>query len=147
MYDVIDHIVKGSQIEVLERAVKLLKPKGTLYIRCHPWTSRHGVHQYTKLNKAYIQFFLPPDILKKYCAEETVKILRPKRHYHKLFKGAGLKIGDCNDTTTNVDPFFRDEYITNMMLETYGQDRIASHANFHHLISMSFIDYKLKHAN
>jgi 2-polyprenyl-3-methyl-5-hydroxy-6-metoxy-1,4-benzoquinol methylase len=57
LYDVIDHCL--DPIDVMNKIKSCLKPNGTVYVRCHPWTSRHAMHLYKQgLNKAYIHLFL-----------------------------------------------------------------------------------------
>lgn len=64
MYDVIDHCFNAE--ETMKQVKQLLKPTGKVYIRCHPWTSKHGSHLFKEgLNKAYIHLFLKEAELKR----------------------------------------------------------------------------------
>ncbi len=52
IYDVLDHA--EDPMDVLLKASSVLSPTGTIYLRCHPFSSRHGGHCYRKLNKAFV---------------------------------------------------------------------------------------------
>jgi 2-polyprenyl-3-methyl-5-hydroxy-6-metoxy-1,4-benzoquinol methylase len=54
MYDVLDHAENETQVSILSTAKQLLAPNGTIYLRTHPWCSKHGAHYYYQLNKAYV---------------------------------------------------------------------------------------------
>ena len=59
LYDVLDHC--QDPIEVMRQVKGLLKfgGKSVVFVRCHPWTSRHATHLYKQgINKAYIHLFL-----------------------------------------------------------------------------------------
>jgi SAM-dependent methyltransferase len=57
LYDVLDHC--EDAMAVMDHVRKLVKPGGVVYVRCHPWLSKHGGHLYkVGLNKAYIHLFL-----------------------------------------------------------------------------------------
>lgn len=57
LYDVIDHCLDA--IATMKHVKSLLKPDGVVYVRCHPWTSKHATHLFRDgLNKAFIHLFL-----------------------------------------------------------------------------------------
>lgn len=57
LYDVIDHCLDA--IAVMKHIKSLLKPGGFVYVRCHPWTSKHATHLFRDgFNKAFIHLFL-----------------------------------------------------------------------------------------
>lgn len=60
LYDVLDHC---EDPELLMTQVKnVLKKDGVVYVRCHPWTSKHASHLYKSgVNKAYLHLFLTYD--------------------------------------------------------------------------------------
>ena len=57
LYDVLDHA--SDPIGVLSHVKYLAAPGATIYVRCHPWTSKHASHL-PKFgnNRAYIHLFL-----------------------------------------------------------------------------------------
>lgn len=139
-YDVIDHIEKEDVASAVEKMKRVLAPNGVIILRCHPWTSRHGVHQYYDLNRAYVQFFID------YDEANTIKILKPKRFYEPIFKQSGLKIDECVVKKEEVEDFFKNPEITNIINNHYADDPVTKIANLYDIISMEFIDYKLSHA-
>jgi SAM-dependent methyltransferase len=57
LYDVVDHC--EDPIKVMSDVMSLLKFDGVAYVRCHPWTSKHGAHLHKEgINRAYMQLFL-----------------------------------------------------------------------------------------
>ena len=57
LYDVLDHA--GDADGVMKHVKYLAVPKSIVYVRCHPWTSRHASHlPKVGLNKAFIHLFL-----------------------------------------------------------------------------------------
>jgi SAM-dependent methyltransferase len=62
LYDVVDHSMDAEGM--MSHVYDLLKPGGTVYVRCHPWISRHGAHLYKQgLNKAFVHLFLTEEEL------------------------------------------------------------------------------------
>lgn len=62
LYDVIDHCL--NPLTTLRKVNSLLSKKGKVYMRCHPWTSRHASHLYKIKNKAFIHLIFSEDELK-----------------------------------------------------------------------------------
>jgi SAM-dependent methyltransferase len=57
LYDVLDHA--HDPMEVMAQVKHVLKKDGSVYVRCHPWTSKHATHLYKQgVNKAYLHLFL-----------------------------------------------------------------------------------------
>lgn len=62
IYDVLDHCHDPMLLMTQIRSVA--KKGAIIYIRCHPWTSKHASHLYkVGLNKSYIHLFLTTDEL------------------------------------------------------------------------------------
>lgn len=105
--DVIDH----TDENILTKAKELLNFKGRIYLRCHPWTSRHGTHLYKQLNKAYLHLVFTSDELYSMGLKETParKILDPIPEYKKLIEEAGLSITKENIISQPIEIFFTHE--------------------------------------
>ena len=94
IYDVIDHITPDK----LESSLLYLKAnmhaRTRVYIRVHPFTSRHGGHSYTTHNKAYIHLFLTPEEMKqnKVNIDKDNLVLNPRTYYKDLFTKQGFRI-------------------------------------------------------
>lgn len=106
--DVLDH--SNNPAKILEHAVNLKTPQtGKIFIRCHPFTSRHGTHLYKQLNKAYLQLVFTPEELQVFGLKEeefTIFATNPIEAYKKLFKDAGLSVIAENIITQPVEMFF-----------------------------------------
>lgn len=56
LFDVLDHCFEPE--EVMGQIYDCIKGTGVVYVRCHPWTSRHATHLWKKgINKAYLHLF------------------------------------------------------------------------------------------
>lgn len=57
LYDVLDHC--EDPLALMGQVKNILKRDGVVYVRCHPWTSKHASHLYKQgMNKAYMHLFL-----------------------------------------------------------------------------------------
>lgn len=113
LYDVIDHVeLNDDEENVLEIAKKVLAPSGKIYLRCHPWVSRHGSHLYKQINKAYVHLVFNKDELYSLGIRDELylnKFIHPLGKYRKLIKEAGLVIYKEEITTAPVERFFKKE--------------------------------------
>lgn len=105
--DVIDH----ADENILLKAKEVKTPNGRIYLRCHPWTSRHGTHLYKELNRAYLHLVFNTDELFGMGLKEThtKKIIHPLRTYRKMIEEAGLSITEEETITHPVELFFTHE--------------------------------------
>jgi 2-polyprenyl-3-methyl-5-hydroxy-6-metoxy-1,4-benzoquinol methylase len=137
--DIIDHAI--DPVSVLNQAKEVKTPTGRIYLRCHPWTSRHGTHLYKELNKAYLHLVFTLDELYGMGLKgiETNKFLNPLETYRKFIAEAGLKISKEEITTRQIEFFFTHEQpILRRIKEQWGN------ANFpREEMETQFIDYIL----
>ncbi len=112
-YDVIDHLEREQPYEFMTWAASLLDSNGTMIVRAHPWTSRHGSHSYEVVNKAYIHLALTPQELinNEIPIDCSLRLVRPLASYEAIFKKAGLKVVNKNTATVDLEPFFDDAII------------------------------------
>lgn len=93
IYDVLDHC--EDPIFIMNKIKKLIKPDGVVYIRCHPWVSKHATHLYKKgINKAYLHLFLTNNEIKELIGEDplfTRNEKSPIQAYHWWFKDFNIK--------------------------------------------------------
>ena len=141
IFDVIDHPVGETPEQILKKAADLLAPDGKIYLRCHPWVSRHGTHLYHKLNKAFAHLVFTDDELKQlsdHVPENNMKITYPIRTYNEFFQASNLTSLSERVIKENLEPFFRNQKIA---------DRIVSnskHIGFPDFqMAIQFIDYVL----
>lgn len=146
-YDVIDHCDKP--IDALVKMKRILAPEGVVYVRCHPWTSRHGTHLYKTANKAYIHLAVQSDTLKKmgHQSLKTKKLLRPVHTYREWFDRAGYKIKEENVMTEPLESFFRENEKVQRSLHKHwlglvNKGELNEHA-IDRIMEIQFIDYTL----
>lgn len=124
MYDVLDHITgnENDVVEILKNIKASLAINGKVYVRTHPWCSRHGTHLYHQVNKAFVHMVFTDEELKSlgYKQEEVRKVMTPLMEYSHLFNAAGLKIqSGPHAIRESVEPFFTNNQII--------VDRIKNH--------------------
>ena len=140
LYDVLDHASETPE-SILSAAASLLADNGVIYVRCHPWVSRHGTHIYHKLNKAYAHLVLTDDELKEWYnieAENNAKVIYPINTYSNIIKNSKLKTLETNTITSEVEGFFKQSLIA---------ERIKKNAKINTLpefqMGIMFIDFVL----
>ncbi len=100
---------EAELVNKLREIKSLLAPHGKIYVRTHPWCSRHGTHLYRQINKAYMHMIFTNEEIEAmgYKQEKIRKILTPMIDYSTLFSRAGLKIHKGpNAVKEGVEQFF-----------------------------------------
>ena len=156
IYDVLDHC--ADPINVLIQAKSVLTNNGKIYLRTHPWISRHGGHLYQQgqlyrqLNKAFIHLILTEEELKTIGIEpETTpnqKVLSPIMTYENWIKKAGLAIVYKHTEPQDVEPIINNKIIAKKIYQRFPNFLIESenHPAKPPIFQMSqnFLDYTLK---
>jgi 2-polyprenyl-3-methyl-5-hydroxy-6-metoxy-1,4-benzoquinol methylase len=143
LFDVLDHLTNEDPVTVLKRLGSLLKENGKIYVRCHPFSSRHATHLYHDLNKAYVHLVFTPQELKEIVpnprfAERNIGVTMPVATYSAWFEKAGLKVVNRVDFKENVEPFFKIPKIAERIM------RISKYTNFPEFqMSIQFINFIL----
>lgn len=135
-WDVLDHCDKP--VEELKNMNAFRKGNGPVYIRCHPWTSRHATHLYHDINKAYMHLiFSEKELLTLgYKGLKTAKITRPIETYREWFRQAGFTIKTERPSRVQIDEFFVKEPLVFQRLKQHWPNQIPD-------ISVEFVDYIL----
>lgn len=144
LYDVIDHLEGESPATFLATMGKLLAPNGRVFMRAHPWTSKHGSHLYeTNLNKAYAHLALTPDelVIAGFDVKPNLRIVRPMAAYEQFAKTAGLKVLDRKGHNDPVEPYFSGELLDRIIGVTWKGEIAPEDAL--KIMSNSLIDYIL----
>jgi SAM-dependent methyltransferase len=144
IYDVLDHSQESPE-ELLIRAKSVLSQEGKIYLRCHPWTGRHGGHAYKKINKAFIHLVFEEKELSELgvVLDHNRKILRPINTYNKAIEDAGLKRSEPEVDTQEVEAFFEENpLVRNRILKSLGLTTWTSDAPAFQM-SQCFLDYVL----
>jgi hypothetical protein len=138
IYDVLDHCEEMA--EELRKARKMLAPNGKIYLRLHPYTSRHATHVYHTFNKAYIHLFLQDKSLAEHSPKFCQRIMYPRKQYGKLIRECGLKIQREFSIREKIEKFFLQEPMSDVLKQMYG-------GNFPtYQLEQQFVDYVLKKA-
>ena len=144
IYDVLDHSHESPE-EVLLKAKSLLSEEGKIYLRCHPWTGRHGSHAYRKINKAFVHLVFDEKELSELgvIMEHNRKILRPINTYNKAIEDAGLKRSEPEVDTQEVEAFFEENpLVRSRILNSLGLTNWTSDTPAFQM-SQCFLDYVL----
>jgi 2-polyprenyl-3-methyl-5-hydroxy-6-metoxy-1,4-benzoquinol methylase len=139
--DVLDHC--KDFLKTLQKIKSVKTPQyGKIYLRLHPWTSRHGTHLYKDLNKAYLHVIFKEDELYKMGLKGmiTTKITNPLEFYHENIKEAGLTILKEEIIKKPVDMFF----IQHEEIERRIKRNWPKREDFpEEILEIEFVDYVL----
>jgi len=143
LFDVLDHLKAEPPVAVLKKARDLLSDTGKIYMRCHPFTSRHATHLYNTLNKAYLHLVFTDEELKRLVPEplnpeHNIGVVYPIKTYGEFIEQAGLKILSRRDLTEKVENFFKIPKIAERIMDN---TKFASFPDFQ--MSLQFIDFVL----
>jgi hypothetical protein len=131
MYDVLDHLngfdgsgqsgsggllggvgsteggdkIANRMSEVLSQVKLVTHENSKIYLRCHPWCSRHGGHLYNSLNKAFVHVVFSKFELEGmgYEVEDVAKVIFPRGTYDAAIRTAGLKVISQDVIQTQVE--------------------------------------------
>lgn len=140
MYDVLDHIDEDPA-DVMAWVGSLLKPGGKIFIRTHPWTSRHGGHLYELMNKAFVHLVMDPKELENLVEAPKQRVNRPMGMYEKWFRNANLKVISRKPEVQNVEDYFHDKLLRRIMENTW-EDNIDESTALK-IMAIQHIDYVL----
>lgn len=141
--DVLDHITMIDPIEALRQISTILLSTGRVYVRNHPWSSRHGGHVYLQKNKAFLHLIMDEVELTR-CgglqAEYNVKVVTPLETYRYWFDQSGFQIKSELPLRTNVEEFFLKPSFIRDKLNKHWQNPEAI-SNY---LEIDFVEYVLQ---
>lgn len=143
MFDVLDHIENSNPVDILKQVKSMMSNNGKLFIRNHPWCSRHGSHLYTKINKAYAHLVFDDSELSRiggYANDHTLKLSDPLETYKSWFSESGFKIYNEIPFIKNIEDYFKESLITNRMIDFWDGDYARMMKN----IQLEFVEYVLE---
>lgn len=108
IFDVMDHLTEDP-VRVLKEIRQLLSANGKIYMRNHPWCSRHGSHLHEKLNKAFAHLIFDDMELTRiggYTQENVLKLTDPIGTYRSWFEEADLMVQNETIITKEAEEFF-----------------------------------------
>lgn len=143
LFDVIDHLQQESASEVMRKVKNVLSPDGKIFLRAHPYTSRHARHLHHYINKAYLHLIFSKEELSSLIPEQNLALenfgsVFPLRQYDDLFKSVGLKTVSRRDIVEPVEPFFKQGVIAERILKNLNLKELPEFQ-----MSLSFLDYTL----
>lgn len=143
MMDVLDH--EENPLETLNKVKQVKTSSGEIFVRCHPWTSRHATHLYHDRNLAYLHLVFTEKELVTLglLGKPTKKITDPEKTYATWFKEVGLTIEHEEVHTQEVDTFFLKENILSRRIKENWPNRNGGVFPREYL-EIQFIDYFLK---
>lgn len=143
LQDVLDHLEFENAVDVLIKLKSILRKEGRIYIRCHPWCSRHGSHLYTQLNKAFVHLVCDESELSRmngYVNDYTIKLYNPIETYKKWFEKSGFKISSEVVITKNVEKYFENNgHIKERLVKHWNGDETQMKNN----MQIEFVEYVL----
>jgi SAM-dependent methyltransferase len=142
-HDVLDH-VEGPMQAVLQLLANHLKPGGVLYLRVHPWTSRHGAHQYEANgnNLAYWHLTVPEDELARSVVIPSNRVIRPLATYDPMVSSVGLNVIDRRVEISEPELFFDGDIIDRAIQHTWHEKIDREQAR--KIMAIQHIDYLLR---
>ncbi len=153
IYDVLDHLKDEAEVvKELKNIRSVLSDKGKVFVRCHPFCSRHGTHLYQSVNRAYLHLCLDNEALDKlgYKYLHTIKIIHPLQTYKSWFDQSGFNQTYWNIVPENVEPFFQQPAIASLIKKnwrTSGEEALSSGKSFPEWqMKQQFVDYVLEKA-
>lgn len=143
-HDVLDHILKIDPVQALLEMKSVLGIDGKIYVRCHPWSSRHGGHLYTQ--KAFLHLVMDEVELMRYGgfkSEYNVRVVRPLETYRHWFEAAGLTVvSEIPNITEVEDYYFNPSPVRDRILKHWDGDELAARMN----MKIDFVECVLKHS-
>jgi len=141
MHDVLDHIQSLNPMEALAQAKSVLAPEGRIYVRNHPWSSKHGGHLYEHINKAYLHLILDEVELTRlggFACEYNIRVVRPLETYRHWFDSVGLSVKSEIPINSNVDEYFKKpSFVHERLLHNWEGDEAAMLFN----MGIDFVEY------
>lgn len=143
LYDVIDHCF--DPLELMGQVKRALKPGGSVYIRCHPWTAKHATHLFKQgINKAWLHLFLTWEEIRSLINQDPLFVrveTDPLTAYRYWFSEFNTKKEQT--ITEPVENFFFDKRIKDLIAR---EQKITSKNmdKFYKNMELQFVDYVLQ---
>lgn len=143
LYDVLDHCQDPE--ELMKQVRSVISTNGIVYVRNHPWTSKHASHLYKNgLNKAYIHLFLTWEELvdQGYTPEFTRQEKDPFPAYGWWFEGSGFTIEKEHFHRNFVNEFFFSGDFKTLIMNEQQIDP-SQIERFYSDMECEFVDYQI----
>jgi len=141
LHDVLDHIEICNPIEALLKVKSVLSPDGRIYVRNHPWSSRHGGHLYLHKNLAFLHLVMDEVELTRVGgleAEYNIKVITPLDTYRHWFDETGFKIDSEMVISSPIEDFFKNTPCISSRLS-----KLWPEGNPYEHMKIDFVEYVL----
>lgn len=146
-FDVVDHSVESIDV-ILNKIKTVLSENGKVYLRTHPFSSRHANHFYHELNKAYIHLVFTEDELKQInnkwnnheLFENNFGSKTPIISYKTSISDAGFEISYMREMKEEIEPFFETPMVAERIKKTMKMEKFPTFQ-----MKLQFIDFVLIH--
>jgi 2-polyprenyl-3-methyl-5-hydroxy-6-metoxy-1,4-benzoquinol methylase len=144
VYDVLDHLEQSNILDTLTQIKNLLSNKGTIYLRVHPFCSRHATHLYQKINKAFVHLIFTTDEIMElgYDCPANAHVMFPLLTYGEFIKKTNLKIKNSNVLRERIEDFFINTPIIRKRMKNNYKDAKFDFPNWQ--CEQQFLDYVLR---
>ena len=143
VHDVLDHIEHIDPLQALFQIKEVLSPHGRVYVRNHPWSSRHGGHLYNTKNKAFMHLVFDEIELTRiggYATDYNIRVTDPLGTYRYWFNETGFSIKEEYPIIHEVEKFFTQPSIVWEKLKHHWPDS-ETQINF---LEIEFVEYILE---
>lgn len=135
----------------MNKLKQVTKSGTSIYIRCHPFCSRHGTHLYQQLNKAYVHLVFTEEEQKAMGLTPLFirKIIHPMITYKYWFKLAGFNLSKKDQVyKETIEPFFSTNPIVAKRIQSHWkeshEESLRTGKRFPDLqLNQCFVDYKI----
>ncbi|MHA2427217.1 MAG: methyltransferase domain-containing protein [Candidatus Hermodarchaeia archaeon] len=133
LFDTLDHADDPGKL--LKDLTSVSKANTIIKIRCHPYSSRHGAHQYRKLNLAYLHIVLRPEEFEQHGLEPKPVEIYNESDYRQWFSDIGAVVNVYKPVRTTVEGFFQKGLVKKRIIDNGIQD--------FDFLEIEFIDFEV----
>jgi 2-polyprenyl-3-methyl-5-hydroxy-6-metoxy-1,4-benzoquinol methylase len=141
LYDVLDHLLGDT--DLIFKNISSVS-KGLIYVRTHPFCSRHGFHLYYQMNKAFIHLIFSEKELSLLGVKPntfTKGVTFPTEQYRIMLQNY-FRILESIESKTLVDDFFlKNQLVLERIKKYWYKDNDLD--SIVDSMSLSFIDFLL----
>lgn len=138
LYDCLERC--ENPLDILRVASSLLSPQGSVYVRCRPWTSRHGFGDVRILNKAFAHLCLSESELASLgCTSLPMHRVSDPSEYEEWFRQSGLEVRWSREIRRPVEPLFKTSLLANKISEALISGKFPEEQ-----IAICYVDYALE---
>jgi 2-polyprenyl-3-methyl-5-hydroxy-6-metoxy-1,4-benzoquinol methylase len=120
LFDTLDHAY--NPLQLLQDLKSVSKANTIIKIRCHPYASRHGAHQYRTLNLAYLHVVLKSEEFKRHDLEPREVEMYNESDYREWFAEIGASVSQYKPVRTALEGFFQKGLVKKRIIDNGIED-------------------------